>query len=81
MKEERHRRLEFSTTAINILNSLEHMGYRVVTSGSFVASQCNNNNKVCRGNKWAMQSSVSSAGKQAQVYPEGICLDNSPQIQ
>ena len=46
MREERHRRLEFNTNAINILNSLEHMGYRVVTSGSFVASQANNNNKV-----------------------------------
>ena len=43
MREERHPRLEFNTGAINILNSLEHMGYRVVTSGSFVASQSNNN--------------------------------------
>ena len=46
MKEERHCRLEFNTSAVNLLNSLEHMGYRVVTSGSFVASQTNNNNKV-----------------------------------
>ena len=46
MRDERHRRLEFNTTAIIILNNLEHMGYRVVTSGSFVASQANNNNKV-----------------------------------
>ena len=35
--------MEFNTSAINILNSLEYMGYRVVTSGSFVASQTNNN--------------------------------------
>ena len=43
MREERQRRMEFNTSAINILNSLEYMGYRVVTSGSFVASQTNNN--------------------------------------
>jgi len=42
-REERHRRLEFSTSAISILNSLEHIGYRVVSSGSFVASQASNN--------------------------------------
>ena len=46
MRDERHRRLEFNTTAIIILNNLEHMGYRVVTSGAFVASQATNNNKV-----------------------------------
>ena len=50
MREERHPRLEFNTGAINILNSLEHMGYRVVTSGSFVASQASNN-KV-RSSEW-----------------------------
>jgi hypothetical protein len=43
MREERQRRLELNTSAINILNSLEYMGYSVVTSGSFVASQTNNN--------------------------------------
>ena len=43
MREERQRQLELNTSAINILNSLENMGYRVVTSGSFVASQTNNN--------------------------------------
>ena len=42
LREERHRRLEFSTSAVNILNSLEYLGYRVITSGSFVASQANN---------------------------------------
>ena len=46
MRDERHRRLEFNTTAVIILNNLEHMGYRVVTSGAFVASQATNNNKV-----------------------------------
>lgn len=45
MRDERHRRLEFNTTAIILLNSLEYMGYRVVSSGSFVASQATNNNK------------------------------------
>ena len=44
-REEFHRKLEFNTSAVNILNNLEHMGYKVVTSGAFVASQ-NSNNKV-----------------------------------
>jgi hypothetical protein len=34
-----YRRVEFPTNSVNILNSLEQMGYRVVTSGSFVAGQ------------------------------------------
>ena len=34
------------SSVINILNSLEQMGYKVVTSGAFVASQSVNNNKV-----------------------------------
>ena len=38
-KEEFHRKLEFNTCAVNILNNLEVMGYKVVSSGSFVASQ------------------------------------------
>lgn len=61
-KDEKSRKLEFSklchpvwgvclmadlgTSVINILNSLEQMNYKVVTSGSFVASQSFNNNKV-----------------------------------
>ena len=49
MRDERHRRLEFNTTAIILLNSLEYMGYRVVSSGSFVATQATNNNKVGSG--------------------------------
>lgn len=47
-KDEKCRKLEFSTTVINILNSLEQMGYKVVTSGAFVASQSVNNNKSSR---------------------------------
>jgi hypothetical protein len=39
IRDDKQRRLEFSTSTVNILNSLEQMGYRVVTSGSFVASQ------------------------------------------
>ena len=39
LRDEKTRRLEFSTSSIVILNSLDQMGYRVVTSGSFVASQ------------------------------------------
>jgi hypothetical protein len=39
MRDDKQRRLEFSTSTVNILNSLEQMGYRVITSGSFVASQ------------------------------------------
>jgi len=38
-RDEKQRRLEFPISAITILNSLEQMGYRVVTSGAFVASQ------------------------------------------
>ena len=45
-RDEKVRRLEFSTSSLNLLNSLEQMGYRVVTSGSFVASQPNNSNKT-----------------------------------
>ncbi|XP_023345741.1 uncharacterized protein LOC111714772 [Eurytemora carolleeae] len=40
-RDEKNRRVEFPTTSINILNCLEQMGYRVVTSGSFVAGQSN----------------------------------------
>ena len=39
LRDEKLRRLEFSCSSLSILNSLEHMGYKVVTSGSFVASQ------------------------------------------
>ena len=38
--------VDAGTSVINILNSLEQMNYKVVTSGSFVASQSFNNNKV-----------------------------------
>ena len=38
-KEEFCRKLEFNTGAVNILNNLEVMGYKVVSSGSFVASE------------------------------------------
>jgi len=47
-KDEKSRKLEFSTSVINILNSLEQMNYKVLTSGSFVASQSFNNNKASR---------------------------------
>ena len=40
LRDEKVRRLEFSSSSsLVILNSLEQLGYRVVTSGSFVASQ------------------------------------------
>ena len=35
-KDEKYRKVEFSTPTYNILNALEQMGYRVVTSGAFV---------------------------------------------
>ena len=38
MRDEKNRRMEFSTNTISILNSLEIMGYRVVTSGAFAGS-------------------------------------------
>ena len=41
-----HQLVSAGTSVINILNSLEQMGYKVVTSGAFVASQSVNNNKV-----------------------------------
>ena len=38
MRDEKNRRMEFSTNTISILNSLEMMGYKVVTSGAFAGS-------------------------------------------
>jgi len=37
-RDEKNRRMEFSTNTISILNSLEMMGYKVVTSGPFAGS-------------------------------------------
>lgn len=39
MRDEKNRRMEFATNPVTILNSLENMGYKVVTSGSFVSGQ------------------------------------------
>ena len=39
LKEEKQRRLDFNIPSLPILNSLEQLGYKVVSSGSFVASQ------------------------------------------
>ena len=36
MRDEKNRRMEFPTNTITVLNSLEMMGYKVVTSGAFV---------------------------------------------
>ena len=36
LRDERNRRVEFSTPAFNLLNALEQIGYKVVTSSSFV---------------------------------------------
>jgi hypothetical protein len=38
-RDEKNRRVEFTTPTYNILNCLEQMGYKVVTSGAFVTSQ------------------------------------------
>ena len=38
MRDEKNRRMEFSTNTISILNSLEMMGYKVVTSGAFAGT-------------------------------------------
>ena len=35
-RDEKNRRLEFVTPTFNVLNALEQMGYKVVTSGAFV---------------------------------------------
>merc|ERR1712223_2376546 len=39
LRDEKNRRVEFSTPAYNLLNALEKIGYRVVTSSSFVSGQ------------------------------------------
>ena len=39
MRDEKNRRMEFSTNTISILNSLEMMGYKVVTSVAFAGSK------------------------------------------
>jgi hypothetical protein len=36
LRDERNWRVEFSTEAYNLLNALEQIGYKVVTSSSFV---------------------------------------------
>ena len=36
LRDERNRRVEFATPACNLLNALEQIGYKVVTSSSFV---------------------------------------------
>jgi len=35
-RDEKNRRVEFATPTFNVLNALEQMGYRVLTSGAFV---------------------------------------------
>jgi hypothetical protein len=35
-RDEKNRRVEFATPTFNVLNALEQMGYKVVTSGAFV---------------------------------------------
>ena len=36
LRDEKNRRVEFSTPAFNLLNALEQIGYRVISSSSFV---------------------------------------------
>ena len=36
LRDERNRRVEFATPACNLLNALEQIGYKVITSSSFV---------------------------------------------
>ena len=38
-KDEKSRRVEFNTPAYSLLNALEQIGYKVVTSSSFVTGQ------------------------------------------
>ena len=35
-RDEKNRKVEFATPTFNVLNALEQMGYKVVTSGAFV---------------------------------------------
>lgn len=36
LRDERTRRVEFTTPAVNLLNALEQIGYRVITSSSYI---------------------------------------------
>lgn len=46
LRDERNWRVEFSTEAFNLLNSLEQIGYKVVTSSSFVTGHKKFDTKV-----------------------------------
>jgi len=35
-RDEKNRKVEFATPTFNVLNALEQMGYKVITSGAFV---------------------------------------------
>ena len=39
LRDEKNRRVEFNTPAYNLLNALEQIGYKVITSSSFVTGQ------------------------------------------
>ena len=76
-KEEKQRRLDFNIPSLPILNSLEQLGYRVVSSGSFVASQ------VLFSTTFIFSTLMLNIihpwpGKKQQICAEGIHLD-SPQ--
>ena len=45
-RDERHWRVEFSTEAYNLLNALEQIGYKVITSSSFVTGHKKFDTKV-----------------------------------
>ena len=54
LRDEKTRRLDFNTSSIVILNSLDQMGYTVVTSGSFVASQGRTNKFIQKDFIWTL---------------------------
>ena len=74
LRDEKQRKLEFPTSAITILNSLEQMGYRVVTSGAFVASQVTSSKVNC-DTEGDSDGDDDLAGEAEQVHTEGVHMD------
>ena len=76
LRDEKTRRLEFNSSSLLILNSLEQLGYKVVTSGSFVASQVGEEMKCM-----LLEIIDFFAGKIGQVCSERVHLDNAQSLQ
>ena len=75
LRDEKTRRLEFNSSSLLILNSLEQLGYKVVTSGSFVASQVGEEMKCC------LKKINFFEGEIGKVCSERVHLDNAQSLQ